>query len=224
MALVLCIETSARNCSVALFNDSECIASKEEYGDGYIHAESLHLFIIETLKTAGCAIHNLDAVAISAGPGSYTGLRIGVAAAKGICFALTIPLISIDTLTMLAHRAIEVSPEFDEYIPMIDARRMEVYTCSFDSQGNALNLVQALVPEAEFFSDVSRRIFYCGDGCGKFSHYNSATNKFDPNIVPSAKWMGPLALSRWNSKSFEDVAYFEPFYLKDFVPGVGSAS
>jgi tRNA threonylcarbamoyladenosine biosynthesis protein TsaB len=223
MPFILCIETSARNCSVALFKNAECISFKEETGDGYIHAESLHLFIADTLRQANCTFDNIDAIAVSSGPGSYTGLRIGVAAAKGLCFARTIPLISIDTLTMLAHRAMEESPGFDEYVPMIDARRLEVYTCRFDSRGQALEEVYAVQPEGDYFSSNSGRTLFCGDGCGKFSHYNSAENTFNSLLVPSAKWMGRMALTAWESKSFADLAYFEPFYLKDFIPGLGSS-
>jgi tRNA threonylcarbamoyladenosine biosynthesis protein TsaB len=223
MASILCIETSARNCSVALFNDSKCVCFREESGDGYIHAESLHRFISETLENAECPIEKLNAIAISAGPGSYTGLRIGVAAAKGLAFSLNLPLISIDTLSMLAHQAIEDSPGFDEYIPMIDARRMEVYTCTFNKEGEAQGQVNAVIPDESFFVSDTRRVLYCGDGCSKFSSFNSASNKFNSTLIPSAKWMGKMAFAAWESKTFVSIAYFEPFYLKDFIPGIGSS-
>ncbi len=223
MPLILCIETSARNCSVALFKDLECIGSKEAGSDAYIHAEALHLFISETLHSANTKITDLNAVAVSSGPGSYTGLRIGVAAAKGISFALGIPLIAVDTLTMLAHKAIIDYPEFDEYMPMIDARRMEVYTCRFSSAGESMSEVESVIPSDNFFSDQTKRVLFCGDGCGKFDSHKYDHNDFYSLLVPSAKWMGTLAITNWKSNTFADLAYFEPFYLKDYIPGLVSS-
>jgi tRNA threonylcarbamoyladenosine biosynthesis protein TsaB len=222
MAFILCIETSARNCSVVLFDDLTCISIREEIGEGYIHAEMLHLFISEVVQKAKFSLDKVDAIAVSAGPGSYTGLRIGVAAAKGLAFALKKPLISVDTLTSLALRAIEESPGFDEYVPMIDARRMEVYTCRFNPLGIALDDVKAIIPDESFFKEANQKVLYCGDGCGKFSMHNSPQNKFNSTLIPSALWMGEIALNHWNLNSFADLAYFEPFYLKEFIPGIGS--
>jgi tRNA threonylcarbamoyladenosine biosynthesis protein TsaB len=222
MAYILCIETSAHNCSVAVFDDSKCVGLREDTSGTYMHSASLHTFIETSLKDAGISVKQLDAIAVSAGPGSYTGLRIGVAAAKGLAFALNIPLLSVDTLTMMASKAISQHAGSDIYIPMIDARRMEVYMAQYDAQGNPISPVEAVVPDEALFQSFKGSIVFCGDGCSKFIQWSQPNMVFDAGLIPSAQWMGEIAFSRWKDQKVEDLAYFEPFYLKYFIPGIGS--
>jgi tRNA threonylcarbamoyladenosine biosynthesis protein TsaB len=220
MALILGIETATKNCSVALFKDGIVIAEKEHISDGYTHAEQLTLFIQEVIDLANISFKKVEAVALSLGPGSYTGLRIGTSTAKGLCYALDIPLIAISTLKAMAF-VVAKNEKSAIYCPMIDARRMEVFSALYDENNKQVRGVQADVVDentyAEFF--VNEIIFF-GDGslkCQKILNHKDA--KFIEGIYPSAKNLGILAKAKFENKDFEDVAYFEPYYLKDFVAG-----
>ena len=217
MALILNIETATTNCSVSLSKDGEVIVLKEDYDKNYSHAERLHLYIDKVLKDASIASNQLDAIAISKGPGSYTGLRIGVSAAKGLCFALDKPLISVSTLESLAY---QVSCNDGMIVPMLDARRMEVYSAIFDSKYNLVRGTEAeILNELSFSSYLEQgKVHFIGNGVTKtktlISHPNAV---FIDDKLPSAKEMGLLAYHKYKKSDFEDVAYFEPYYLKDFV-------
>ncbi|WP_231491971.1 tRNA (adenosine(37)-N6)-threonylcarbamoyltransferase complex dimerization subunit type 1 TsaB [Pedobacter sp. Leaf170] len=220
MAKILQIETATSVCSVAISINGETKFIKEEIGQN-LHASKLTLFIDEVMKTAGLSYADLDAIAISKGPGSYTGLRIGVSTAKGLCYALGKPLIAIETLKMMAAGFITQSPEYRGLVcPMIDARRMEVYTSVFDIKLNIVEETSAkIIDENSFETYLSNQIItFIGDGSSKCSATLTASNaKFVNHNFNSAANMSQLAYNQFKSKSFEDVAYFEPFYLKDFV-------
>lgn len=217
MALILNIETSTTNCSVSLSKDEEILVLKEDNNSGYSHAEKLHLFIKETIDTAGISKNDLDAISISKGPGSYTGLRIGVSTAKGLCFAMDKPLISISTLEALAY---QVKPDKGLIIPTLDARRMEVYSAIFNSKYKMRREIKAeVLDETSFFSELKQgKVYFIGNGVEKTKNLIANENAFFiENKLPSASTMGKLANEKYKKSDFEDVAYFEPYYLKDFV-------
>jgi tRNA threonylcarbamoyladenosine biosynthesis protein TsaB len=218
MALILNLETATTNCSVSLARNGEVLAFKEHNTPNYSHSEQLHVFIQEVLKDASFFMTDLDAIAVSKGPGSYTGLRIGVSAAKGLCFSLDIPLISIPTLSSMAAQVNKRS--FDFIIPVLDARRMEVYSSVFDNSLIEIRETKAeIVDELSFQEFIEKgSILIIGSGAEKCKKpLENQTVDFDTTIVPSAKEMGGLSYDKFISKAFEDVAYFEPFYLKDFI-------
>lgn len=216
MALILNIETSTKNCSVSLAKHGETIAIKELNDGGYSHAEMLHVFIKDVMANSNFELKDLNAVAVSKGPGSYTGLRIGVSAVKGLCFALEIPLISVDTLESLAS-SLHVTSGIK--IPMLDARRMEVYSAIFDPSNKLLREVEAEIIDETSFREYLEHssIYFLGDGAEKcrdiLNHQNA---NFIKDVFPSAKEMSKLSFDKFKKNQFEDVAYFEPFYLKDF--------
>ncbi len=218
MAIILHLETATTNCSVSISKDSEMIVLKENNAASYSHSEQLHVFIKEALKEASLSFSDLDAVAISKGPGSYTGLRIGVSAAKGICFSLDIPLISIPTLQSIANQ-VDLKPG-ELVIPVLDARRMEVYSCVYDNNYQEIRETRAEVINEESFVEYlgENKVYVMGSGAekcrGVLQHPNFI---FNESVVPSAKDMVSMAFEKYESKQFEDVAYFEPYYLKDFV-------
>jgi len=216
LTYILNIETATKNCSVALSKDGETLLCKEIAEQGYSHAEKLHVFIEDILKETGINFQQIKAVAISKGPGSYTGLRIGVSTAKGLCYALGVPLISVDTLQVLAK---QVSVANGLIVPMIDARRMEVYSAVFDSNHTKIMEVQAEVLTENSYADIAENIYFIGDCQEKCQTVlTKDTFTFLPEIVyPSAKEMSALSFEKFTKKDFEDVAYFEPFYLKDFM-------
>jgi tRNA threonylcarbamoyladenosine biosynthesis protein TsaB len=213
---ILNLETATRNCSVALAKNGETILCKEIAEIGFSHAEKLHVFIEEIIKDANINFSDLKAIAVSKGPGSYTGLRIGVSAAKGLSFALNIPLISIDTLLALTK---QVSIEKGVIIPMIDARRMEVYSAVFDANHNKIRDVEAQILDENSFSDLDQEIYIIGDSSEKAKTILTTKNiiYLDEIQFPSAKQMCKLSFEKFQNNDFEDVAYFEPFYLKDFL-------
>ncbi len=216
MKYILNIETATKNCSVAIAKNGTTILCKEIAEIGYSHAEKLHVFIEEILKETQLTFKDLSAIAVSQGPGSYTGLRIGVSAAKGLCFALDIPLISVDTLLVLA-RKMTVQNGF--IIPMIDARRMEVYSAIFDSKHNKIRNTEAQIIDSTSFSEVSETIYFIGD-CNEKCKTVLTKNNFvflDEITFPSANEMSRISFEKFTKNQFEDVAYFEPFYLKDFL-------
>lgn len=220
MSIILQIETSTQVCSAAISRDGYTIALKEEMASN-IHAGSLTLFIQDVMKTAGIGFDALDAVAVSKGPGSYTGLRIGVSTAKGLCYALDIPLIAIDTLQMMAAGFLTQYPQYEGLIcAMIDARRMEVFTAVFDSKLAMIHPVEARIITEESYTDLLKThvISFIGDGAAKCANLLEHENAiFEADNFNSASHISKLAADAFKQTDFVDVAYFEPFYLKDFV-------
>lgn len=216
MSIILNIETATKNCSVALANDGKTIAYKEIAEQNFSHAEKLHVFIEELLSENQLQFSDLSAIAVSQGPGSYTGLRIGVSSAKGFCYAMNIPLIAVDTLQLLAK---QIQIEDGIIIPMIDARRMEVFTAFYDNNYQQIRTTQAEIIDENSYHEISEKIHLVGDGTEKFK--NTLTHEkfvFHSDVIfPSAKEMGELSFDKYKKSDFVDVAYFEPYYLKDFV-------
>ncbi|SDR67215.1 tRNA threonylcarbamoyladenosine biosynthesis protein TsaB [Formosa sp. Hel1_31_208] len=217
MSYILSIETSTTNCSVSLSKDGETLVLKEDKNLNYSHAESLHLFIDEVLKSATIQKSEIDAIAVSKGPGSYTGLRIGVSAAKGLCYALEIPLISISTLEALAHQV-----EFDDglVVSMLDARRLEVFSAIYDCSYSLVRPIEAQILDKFSFENYLNKgkVYFVGNGVEKtktlIQHPDAI---FVNDKLPSANEMSSLAYAKYKKSDIEDVAYFEPFYLKDFI-------
>ena len=220
MALILAIETATKNCSVALLKDEIVIAEKEHISDGYAHAEQLTLFVQDVIDSANITLNKVEAVALSMGPGSYTGLRIGTSTAKGLCYALDIPLIAVSTLKAMAL-SMAKNEKSAIYCPMIDARRMEVFSALYDMNNKQVRGVQAdVVDENTYAEFLTNEIIFFGDGSLKCKDIiNHKNAKFIQGVHPSAKNLGILAKAKFRSRDFEDVAYFEPYYLKDFVAG-----
>ena len=218
MAYILHIETSTKQCSVALAFKGKLLTSKVLNSESFTHNEKLHLFISEILEEANLKPKQLDAISVSKGPGSYTGLRIGVAAAKGFCFALDIPLIALNSLEILVQGATQ--SEVELIIPMMDARRMEVYTAIFDGGKNWINQTSALVLNQNSFKEIvkDKTVLFLGNGINKFQELIPEINlTYDfENNYPNAINMVELTWEKYISKDFESSAYFEPFYLKDF--------
>ena len=220
MDYILNIETATTVCSVSLSMDGNILGYKE-IDNGFTHSENLHLFINELLIDLNISIKQLSAIAISKGPGSYTGLRIGVSAAKGLAYALNIPLISVDTLKIMAYQVSQLRTGFDFFCPMIDARRMEVYTCVYDAQLNSKIHTQALIIDSlsiKTFDSFSSICFF-GDGMLKCKEAISLLQNAVciDNIKASSQYMCALSYEKFLKQDFEDIAYFEPFYLKDFL-------
>lgn len=226
MALILNIETATPVLSVALAKNGEVIAKREENTQNR-HSERITLFIQELLEKRQVTQEDLDAVAVSEGPGSYTGLRIGVSTAKGICYAKDIPLIAISTLKAMAWRmATRRKKESNKkdvlFCPMIDARRMEVYSAFFDSDHHQIRKVQAdIIDENSYEAFLTdKTVVFGGDGADKCREVIRSENAvFLNNIHPSSEAMAPIAETYFRNKNFADVAYFEPFYLKAFKAG-----
>lgn len=216
MAIILNIETATKNCSVSLSKSGKTIFVKEHADQGYSHAEKLHVFIDEVIKECQINISEINAVAVSKGPGSYTGLRIGVSAAKGLCYALNIPLIALDTLEILAN---QVQKKGGLIVPMLDARRMEVYSVIFNNDLEKISETKAEILSTESYAEINEKIYFVGDCQEKCQTVLTKNNfEFLPEIVyPSANEMSKISYQKFENKQFEDVAYFEPFYLKDFL-------
>lgn len=216
MALLLHLETATKVCSVALSRDGVCIALKETEEEGYSHGENLTLFIRDVLQEVDLEMKDLDAVSLASGPGSYTGLRIGAATAKGICYALNIPLIAIDALTSLCELAREKHSDIN-LCAMIDARRMEVFSLIRDASNAVLKPISADVLEGDSYQQWAPFVYF-GDGATKFKELWEKRNVvLDDSIRSSALGQIRLAHEKYQAKEFEDVAYWEPYYLKDFV-------
>ncbi len=212
---ILHIETATKVCSVALSADGELVQIREIKDEGYSHGEQLTILIQEVLDSEGIKAENLSAVSVSAGPGSYTGLRIGVSTAKGLCYALNIPLISADTLQSLAEVARIVYPD-SNLCPMIDARRMEVFSLITNFDAEILKPVSADVLDENSYTDFEPFVCF-GDGAAKMEEIWKERNIiFDLELEPSAKGQIHTAYRKFLNKEFEDVAYFEPAYLKEF--------
>ena len=216
MSIILNIETATKNCSVALAKEGKTIAWKEIAEQNFSHAEKLHVFIEELLAENNLQFSDLNAIAVSQGPGSYTGLRIGVSSAKGFCYALNIPMIAIDTLQLLAK---QIQIEEGIIIPMIDARRLEVFSAFYDKNHNQIRNTQAEIIDETSYQEITETIHLVGDGTEKFKNTLIDTKfVFHSDVVfPSANEMSQLSFDKYQIRDFVDVAYFEPYYLKDFV-------
>jgi tRNA threonylcarbamoyladenosine biosynthesis protein TsaB len=224
MSYLLLLETSGKNCSVALADESGILTTRSASAEHFIHAEQLHVMINEIFTERNLSWNSLSAVAVSKGPGSYTGLRIGVSAAKGFCFSLHIPLIAIDTTELLALAASKVYTDAQIILPMIDARRMEVYAARFDGHAKRLSTDEAIVlDENTFIGFAPEYLVLTGDGAEKCQPLVDSRVRILP-LLPNAEMMHALAMQAFNQKRFEDVAYFEPFYLKDYTPGTSRKS
>jgi len=217
---ILNIETSTKACSVAIHNDGKLLNCKESVTEEFSHSEKLLLFISDIMNESRINFSQLNAVAVSMGPGSYTGLRIGVSTAKGLCYALDIPLISVSTLQAMAYGMLSVS-KADLFCPMIDARRMEVYSAFFDSDNIMVREVQAdIVDGSSYDVELRKKVIFFGDGSDKLKDVIKHKNAiFQSDFYPSAEFIGVLSYNRFVESNFEDIAYFEPYYLKDFVAG-----
>ena len=239
--MILCLETSTAVCSVALVDNSNVIALRESL-DGQNHAEKITIFIDEVMKEANISYNELEAIAVSKGPGSYTGLRIGVSTAKGLCYAMEKPLIAIDTLAAMTKGFLDnnfdnntnimssslssslSSSSSSIFCPMIDARRMEVYSAFFTGDMKKISETEALIIDESSFSDLklNHHLYLFGDGADKL--VSLFENEENITVIEkfhcSAAYMARLAEEAFKNNDFVDTAYFEPFYLKDFVPGI----
>ena len=216
MACILNLETSTTNCSVALSLNGELLFLKEDNSTQYSHAERLHIYIDAVLKEAQIERSQIDAVAVSKGPGSYTGLRIGVSAAKGLCFGLDIPLIALPTLEVLANK---IQTEAGCIVATLDARRMEVYSAVFDTNHQCIDPTTAKILNAESYADLLEKhtVFFVGNAAAKTQDLIDHPNAHFDDQLPSSKEMCALSYQKYKAEDFEDPAYFEPFYLKDFI-------
>jgi tRNA threonylcarbamoyladenosine biosynthesis protein TsaB len=225
--MIICLETATPLCSVALCDDNGVISLKES-NESKSHAAMITVYIDELLKEHDMKVSDLEAVAVSKGPGSYTGLRIGVSVAKGLAFGAEIPLIGVET-TLSMYKGIKVKYYEDNmdtlYCPMLDARRMEVYYAVYDNTGDKIKDISAeIITENTFKSfPESKKIIFFGDGALKCKEVIRRDNAlFDEDFIISASYMYRPALEAFKAKQFEDVAYFEPFYLKDFITTVST--
>ncbi|MFP5471366.1 MAG: tRNA (adenosine(37)-N6)-threonylcarbamoyltransferase complex dimerization subunit type 1 TsaB [Bacteroidia bacterium] len=217
MTYILHIESATKNCSVAISKDAELIGCIEETPEGYEHSEKLSVFIDKAIRQVGITYQDLSAIAVSKGPGSYTGLRIGVSTAKGLCYALDIPLISIPTTDVLAKSYSKKLTENDIICAMIDARRMEVYCAFYNHLLQPISDIKAIVVDEHFAKEYSEKhIHFMGDVASKIKGTIAVKNHTIENIYPSSKSMIESVLKKYTQQQFEDVAYFEPFYLKEF--------
>ncbi|WP_224997484.1 tRNA (adenosine(37)-N6)-threonylcarbamoyltransferase complex dimerization subunit type 1 TsaB [Cesiribacter sp. SM1] len=219
MAYILSIETATKVCSVALHQDGVLVVSQHLHIDKS-HSGLLTVLIHNSLQYAGIAMSDIAAVAVSAGPGSYTGLRIGTSTAKGLCYALEVPLIAVNTLEAMAHEVATYAPANALLCPMIDARRMEVYCMLQNKQGEIIEPQTPKVIDAHSFEEELQQqiIYFFGDGAAKCKEVlgYQPNAHFVSGVVPSAVPVGALAHQRWEQQQFEDLAYFEPVYLKEF--------
>jgi len=217
LSYILNIETSTTNCSVSLFKGSKLVSFKQENDQNYSHSKRLHVFINNLLEDSKVSPKELSAISVSKGPGSYTGLRIGVSSAKGLCFALGIPLISVDTLDAFAHQ-IESSDGF--IVPLIDARRMEVYSSVYDNNFNKIRETKAEVLSESSFEKYlkTKKVYFLGNANDKTKSIIKDSNAiFIDDKLPSSIEIGKLAYVKFTSNDFENIANFEPFYLKEFI-------
>ena len=214
---ILHIETSSKNCSVAISDGEALLCLCEEVSENYKQSESLHTFVEWALEGAEISLHDLDAVSLGMGPGSYTGLRIGSSAAKGFCYGLKIPLIAVNSMETMIEPFL--SREFDFVIPLLDARRMEVYTAVFNGKtGEMLSATEAkILDETSFQEFTDKKVVFVGDGAAKAKAILQLPDAtFEEKVYPSAKFLIKKSVEKFNHQDFEDVAYFEPFYLKEF--------
>lgn len=214
---ILHIETSSKNCSAAISEGTQILCLCEQVSESYKQSESLHTYVQWALEGANISLQDLDAISLGKGPGSYTGLRIGASAAKGFCFGLNIPLIAVESIETLVQPFVDKG--YDLVIPLIDARRMEVYTAVFEGKtGERKSATEAMIlDEFSFLEFRDKKVLFVGDGAKKakgIEELNFA--EFNEGVYPSAKYLVTKAAQKFSEKDYEDVAYFEPFYLKDF--------
>ena len=219
---ILYLETSSKNCSVAVSDGEKLLCITEEVSENYKQSESLHTFVEWALEGAEISLKDLDAVCLGKGPGSYTGLRIGAASAKGFCYGLNIPLVAVNSLESMKEPFLKQN--YDLVIPLVDARRMEVYTAVYDGvSGEELVPTEAKVLDENSFEEFKdKKILFVGDGAKKFQDLLSISGggflnaDFNESVYPSAQYLVKKTLEKIKNKDFEDIAYFEPFYLKEF--------
>jgi tRNA threonylcarbamoyladenosine biosynthesis protein TsaB len=220
MAFLLALETSSTVCSVALYKQDQLLGATELQIEKS-HSSHITVLTEELLRNCQVSLQDLSAIAISGGPGSYTGLRIGSATAKGLCFSLDIPLIEVSTLEAIAAEAIHYTPRPEDYYfcPMIDARRMEVYTYVTTNELNVVRPIEPLILEQHSFNKylADRKTIFCGNGAAKYKALaaDKPNALFLDHIKPSAVYIGKLALPKFEEKQFQNIAYYEPFYLKE---------
>lgn len=219
MALILSIETSTTVCSVAITEGNRVLAAEKLFMEKS-HSNLLTIIIQDLLKACGLSLKEMDAIAVSEGPGSYTGLRIGVSTAKGFAYALDKPIIAVGTLKAMAYEVSQYNTEESLLVPMLDARRMEVYTATFDYSLRAINEVKPLILDEDSFKETlaNNIVLFHGDGSSKFKPLieSNKNARFIEGLTPSAWAIGQLAFKKYLKEEFEDKAYFEPFYLKEF--------
>ncbi|WP_126652927.1 tRNA (adenosine(37)-N6)-threonylcarbamoyltransferase complex dimerization subunit type 1 TsaB [Chryseobacterium aureum] len=214
---ILYLETSSRNCSVAVSDNEKLLCVCEEVSENYKQSESLHTYVEWALEGAGISLKDIEAVCLGKGPGSYTGLRIGAASAKGFCYGLKIPLMAVNSLESMIEPFL--GHNYDFVVPLIDARRMEVYTAVYDGHtGKELSPTEAkILDETSFEEFRDKRVVFVGDGAKKAKEIlNLPEAIFNENVYPSSQYLIRKTLEKIEKKEFEDMAYFEPFYLKDF--------
>ncbi|MDR3024088.1 tRNA (adenosine(37)-N6)-threonylcarbamoyltransferase complex dimerization subunit type 1 TsaB [Chryseobacterium sp.] len=214
---ILYLETSSKNCSVAVSDNEKLLCVCEEVSENYKQSESLHTYVEWALEGAGIALKDIEAVSLGKGPGSYTGLRIGAASAKGFCYGLKVPLIAVNSLESMIEPFL--GDNYDLIVPLIDARRMEVYTAVYDgSTGKELSETEAkILDETSFEEFRDKKVLFVGDGAKKAKEIlNLPDAVYNETVYPSAKYLITRTLEKIENKEFEDMAYFEPFYLKDF--------
>ncbi|MFD3003974.1 tRNA (adenosine(37)-N6)-threonylcarbamoyltransferase complex dimerization subunit type 1 TsaB [Pontibacter toksunensis] len=230
MPLLLALETSTTVCSIALFKDQQLLGASELQIEKS-HSSHITVMVSQLVENCGATLKELSAVAVSGGPGSYTGLRIGSSTAKGLCYSLDIPLLEVSTLYGLAAQVVAATPNPERYLfcPMLDARRMEVYTCLLDSELQEVSPIEPVVLDEQFCKDKLKAhpIIFFGSGAQKFKNLltDAAHALFIDGVLPSAKIIGQLALKKYEQEAFEDVAYYEPFYLKDvYITSAGKST
>ncbi|MDO4762996.1 MAG: tRNA (adenosine(37)-N6)-threonylcarbamoyltransferase complex dimerization subunit type 1 TsaB [Flavobacteriaceae bacterium] len=214
---ILHLETSSKNCSVAISDGEEILCLCEKVSQDYKQSENLHIYIEWALEGAEIRLKDLDAISLGMGPGSYTGLRIGTASAKGFCFGLNLPLIAVNSLETMVEPFF--AKGYDLIIPLVDARRMEVYTAIFDGVSGEMKIpTEAKILDEDSFQELrDKKILFVGDGCEKAKNIlNLPLAEYNEKIYPSAGYLIKRSVRKFNNKEFEDIAYFEPFYLKDF--------
>lgn len=214
---ILYLETSSKNCSVAISDNEKLLCLSEEVSENYKQSESLHTFVEWALEGAGISLKDIEAVSLGKGPGSYTGLRIGAASAKGFSYGLNIPMIAVNSMESMIEPFL--GHNYDFVVPLIDARRMEVYTAVYDGlAGIEVSTTEAkILDETSFEEFKDKKVIFVGDGAKKAKEIlNLPQADFKDDVYPSAQFLIKRTLEKINNKDFEDTAYFEPFYLKDF--------
>ncbi len=214
---ILYLETSSKNCSVTISENEKLLCLCEEISENYKQSESLHTFVEWALEGAEISIKDIEAVCLGKGPGSYTGLRIGAASAKGFCYGLNIPLVAVNSIESMVEPFID--QDFDIIIPLIDARRMEVYTAVYNGKtGEEISATEAkILDETSFAEYKDQKVIFVGDGAKKAQEILQLPNVvYKDNVYPSSQYLIKKANEKIAQKDFEDIAYFEPFYLKDF--------
>lgn len=214
---ILYLETSSKNCSVTISDNDKILCVCEEVSDNYKQSESLHSFVEWALEGAEITINEINAISLGQGPGSYTGLRIGAASAKGFCYGLKIPLVAVNSLESMKEPFL--GENYDLVIPLVDARRMEVYTAVYDGKtGEELSQTEAkILDEFSFQEYADKKVLFVGDGATKAKDILKLPHAdFKEDVYPSSQFLVKKSLEKISKKEFEDIAYFEPFYLKEF--------